>query len=918
MLVALIADEGSPDVVEIQDYEALAHGFLKHRLMHAEEAWPRVILTAHRPRLHCIVTDDDSPHDHSAAFLGDAERWCYAAADAVFSPCRFILEPLSQLGFSVTSAEVVFNPYSASNEAGRSALAAEALELTRLLHTPAEPVLCFAKLQAQKGATDLLAALDALHTEGEAPPLWLFGRDAFLSGTPTTAYDAVERRHRRLFASKHVRYFGGYGPVDIERLCPEHPVVALPFREDCLPYAFIEAVMAGGLPLTHARGGQLELVPEHLRGRLSADATRPDLWADQARSLLALGPADRAALSRELKAAVSLHTDPKAVFARKIALLAKVRPTYDSADYPFAHPSPPACGPSGPDRRRALADAISLRGSVREVQRAGPALQPRPDLVSVVVPYYEMQAFIGETLASLEAQEHPALEVILVDDGSPTPAARRALEALAAAPRRFPTMVVRKTNGGLADARNAGAKLARGAFLYFLDADDLIHPSLIARSLRLLQRFGNVGYVGAGLKEFGDTDGEWTVHDVDGAYIGFHNLQICAFLARAELWLEHGFNDPRMDRGMEDYESHVRMFAAGVRGIAIPEPLFHYRKRAGSMSRGFEPHVQAYLYRRILRNSPDLFRRFGPELVGMHAENGHGALAPSPGLETGHHRQLFARDIPDRSEVEDETRASRERLGRALRGRCWEGGAEWDYTVARTLFALDHQPAFARQLLRGALQSVPTNGWFRLYLILATLRDGRLGEADTLWDDGFNDFCRAEEGSIGWIAGLEAVRGFPHVALALQRWLQVRAEVDIAAPPLHLGRPAETGGPFADLHLNLAELLAAREGSRAAGRIEDALRVGASGRLSLEAVDALLARWRMTWSDAGLIAGGKERAATFWGRTAGAYLNPARTPAPSAAESSDRAGWAALGGAEPLGRVVAVGRRLRRRLATAD
>jgi glycogen synthase len=918
VLIQLIAAEGAPDVVEAPDYGALAHGFLKYRLMHADRDWPRVILTAHRPHLHCVLTDDDSPHEHSTAFLADAERWCYAAADAVFAPCRFILEPLAELDFPLERAEVVFNPYAPPPpDDAPSPLAPEALELVRRLHAPAEPVLCFAKLQAQKGAPDLLASLDALHTEGEAPPLWLLGRDAFLSGTPTTAYDALERRHARLFASGQVRYFGGYGAHDLRTLCAPHPVVALPYREDCLPYAFIEAVLAGGLPLTQARGGQLELAPERLRERLTADATRPDDWLAKARALLRLGPAERALLSAELQAAVRAATDPAGVFARKMALLARVEPTYRAPDYPFVQREAKLYGASDPARRAPLAAAVPQRGAAREVRRAGPDAQPHPGLVSVVVPYFEMQAFVEETLAAIEAQDHAAIEVILVDDGSRTPEARAALDALMAAPRRFPTRLLRKTNGGLADARNAGAKIARGAYLYFLDADDLIHPSLLSRSLQLLQRFRNVAYVGAGLKEFGESEAEWAVHDIDGAYIGFHNLQICAFLVRAEAWLEHGFNDARMDRGMEDYESHVRMFAAGVRGIAIPEPLFSYRKRPGSMSKGFEAHGTAYLYRRIWRNSPELVRRFAPELVGLYAENGHGALAPSVGVESPAHETLFARDIPDRGEVADDVdlRASRDLLSRALRGRCAEGGAEWDYTVARLLLALDREPAFARQLLRSAVRTIPANGWFRLYALVAELRDGRIGAAEALWTEAFGDFCHLERGAVGWVAALEAVRGFPHVAMALHRWLAERAEVAIAPPPLDLGREGLASGAFAELHARLADLLrVSRDGRRAVEAAEDAVRDAARGQLSPEGQEALVCRWRRTWANAGCTPGARrEEAATFWSRTADAYLSPYRTPAASAPEAGDRAAWAALLGHEPLAQAVSTaGRRLRR------
>ncbi len=134
---------------------------------------------------------------------------------------------------------------------------------------------------------------------------------------------------------------------------------------------------------------------------------------------------------------------------------------------------------------------------------------------------------MDETLAAIEAQDHRAVEVVIVDDGSPSVEGRAKLDTILAAPRRFPTRVLRKTNGGLADARNAGARIARGDHLYFLDADDLIHPSTLSRSLAVLKRFRNVGYVGAGLKEFGESEGEWTVFDIDAPYIAFHNLQIC-------------------------------------------------------------------------------------------------------------------------------------------------------------------------------------------------------------------------------------------------------------------------------------------------------------------------------------------------------------------------------------------------------
>ena len=386
MVAALIAAERAPDVVEFQDYDALAHAFLKHRLMHLEVDWPRVVLTAHRPHIHCVLTDDDSAFEHSTAFLGDAERWCYAAADAVLVPCRFILDPLGRLGFQLHHAQVVANPYDPGPLARTPpdpGFVPEALELSRRLHTAAEPVLFFGKLQVQKGAPDLLAALDGLHTEGEAPPAWLFGRDAFLSGTPTTAYDALERRHRRLFEGGHARYFGSYKAAALRGLCAGHPVAALPYREDCLPYAFVEAVLCGALPLTSLNGGQMELVPSDLHELLTADVALPDAWIAKVRRLMRLGPSERLALSRRLQDSVRAAMDPERVFAAKMAALGRVRPTYRVSDYPFAHPGAERFGAPDPDRRHMLASAVPQRGITRETRRAGPAVADPSDLISV-------------------------------------------------------------------------------------------------------------------------------------------------------------------------------------------------------------------------------------------------------------------------------------------------------------------------------------------------------------------------------------------------------------------------------------------------------------------------------------------------------------------------------------------------------
>lgn len=110
--------------------------------------------------------------------------------------------------------------------------------------------------------------------------------------------------------------------------------------------------------------------------------------------------------------------------------------------------------------------------------------QPR---TAVILPAFNVKAFVPHAIASLHAQTLTDFEVIAVDDGSSDGTAE-VLDALAeswAAESRSLT-VVRQRNGGSAAARNAGLALAEGTFVAFLDADDLWYPHTLDRLVQEL------------------------------------------------------------------------------------------------------------------------------------------------------------------------------------------------------------------------------------------------------------------------------------------------------------------------------------------------------------------------------------------------------------------------------------------------
>ncbi len=102
-------------------------------------------------------------------------------------------------------------------------------------------------------------------------------------------------------------------------------------------------------------------------------------------------------------------------------------------------------------------------------------------MVSVIIPIYNVEKYLRECVDSVLAQTYTDLEIILVDDGSPDNCGAICDEYAA---RDSRIKVIHKKNGGLSDARNAGLKIARGEYIYFLDSDDYIRNDAVEKLVK--------------------------------------------------------------------------------------------------------------------------------------------------------------------------------------------------------------------------------------------------------------------------------------------------------------------------------------------------------------------------------------------------------------------------------------------------
>jgi glycosyltransferase involved in cell wall biosynthesis len=96
--------------------------------------------------------------------------------------------------------------------------------------------------------------------------------------------------------------------------------------------------------------------------------------------------------------------------------------------------------------------------------------------LSIIIPVYNVEHFLPETIKSIQCQHYTDYEVILVDDGSKDNSLNVCRE-LASKDERI--NVYHKDNSGVSDTRNVGLGKAIGDYVYFMDSDDLLHPQFI-------------------------------------------------------------------------------------------------------------------------------------------------------------------------------------------------------------------------------------------------------------------------------------------------------------------------------------------------------------------------------------------------------------------------------------------------------
>jgi len=247
-----------------------------------------------------------------------------------------------------------------------------------------------------------------------------------------------------------------------------------------------------------------------------------------------------------------------------------------------------------------------------------------PPLVSVVVPYFNLAAYLPETLASLAAQTWPRLEVLVIDDGSDDPEAVAVFERMR---QRYPQFrFLAQPNAGIGATRNHGLREAKGELFICVDPDNIARPEMIERFVRGLQHRPDCSALSCYFLAFAESvqlsqfpggrgspsphgQFEFAYRPTGGPHVvaALHNIYGDAnAIFRTAAFREVGGFETDRGTSFEDWEAFVKLVHCGKRVDVLPEHLFYYRIRGGGFSQVTNDYRNRQRVLRQFRHAPPL------------------------------------------------------------------------------------------------------------------------------------------------------------------------------------------------------------------------------------------------------------------------------------------------------------------------
>lgn len=589
VIMNLIDKYGKPDVIETQEYNAYGQYLIQNKLMLNEKLRDiPIVVHLHTPSFETLKINQFNTYEAPFYWIGEMEKFCIKGADALLCPSQFLADKLQYL-VPDQKINVINLPFDIDKDE------LEKYEKENPIKEEKKTLLYFGRTEYRKGVIQMLKGAEKLWEKGLDFKVKIIGGDVKLESKGTFIGEELKKKYAKYIENGNLEMLD---PVPHLALIPHilsATAVTIPSLYENFPNTCIYSMWLGKPVLVSKSGGQAEMVQESGKNGLIFDWDKEGDFEEKLEQLLNMSDEELQTMGNNAKERIhklcNMETNLK---LRREFFEEVIKNKNKKKDiFPFVEEMPKDEYPK--------------------------VYEGEKDLLSVVIPYYNLGRTLPETIESIKETEYKNYEIIIVNDGSTD---KESLDVLKRYTSDDKIRIINIKNKGLANARNVGAEAARGEFVAFIDADDKIDKTFYSKAINILHQYKNVSYVYSWVQYFEGSTAVWPTFNVHIPYLLCANMLADFVVIRKNDFLNFGKNRIKMEYGMEDYDGWVSLAEHGYLGVSIPEKLNLYRVRKDSMSRQFNKKMRIYLYQISRDGHEKLFAKYSKEIYMLLLTNG--------------------------------------------------------------------------------------------------------------------------------------------------------------------------------------------------------------------------------------------------------------------------------------------------------
>ena len=587
-----LLEEETPDIIEIQEYNAIGYYILQNKYLKPDylKNIP-IVVHLHTPQFALYSINKSINYNLPDYWIGEMEKFCIKAADALLCPSEFLAEKLKDINKDVP-IKVINLPFYLEDSDNKD------------VNKDSKLFLYFGRTEYRKGVYQLVNAFENLWKNGYDYKLKIIGGDVKFFPKDEYLGEILSRKFNNRINEGLLKFQDNTPQQELIKEIKRSRAIIIPSLYENFPNTCIMSMWLKKPVIVSKQGGQSEMVLENGKNGYIFDH---DIKGDlESKIINVINDSEEKMKKMGNNAYIRINSlcNLESNYKLRKDFFSTVINNYKSKSntYPFLNEF---------DYNNANAN-VSFKNK---------------GLLSIVIPYYNMGKYIDDCISSVNDSDYINKEIIIVNDGSND---EESINALDKYRNKKNIKIIDIENKGLSNARNIGVENSSGEFIAFLDSDDLVEKSFYSKAISILNRYNNVSYVYSWVKYFEGSNGCWTSFDTQLPYLLCHNLSNVNTLIRRDDFIKYGKNKIEMEYGMEDYDMWISLAENNCFGVCIPEFLSLYRVRKNSMAREFNPNNLLYSTEIITKNHKELFCKYGAELFNILQANGPSYRYPNP------------------------------------------------------------------------------------------------------------------------------------------------------------------------------------------------------------------------------------------------------------------------------------------------